>query len=360
MADFETDPVLFAHAPPLGRITLNRTEAMNALTRDIIRRMDANLKSWESDPSILAVYVDAASGKAFCAGGDVRAMWRAAREKDRRYLNDFFAAEYGLNRRIKMYPKPYVSWLDGIVMGGGVGISVHGSHRIVTQNTIFAMPETAIGLFPDVGGSYFLSRLPHNIGVYLALTGARIGPADMLFAGLATHYIPAERKQDVLNALAHADFGEDARAGMTWALDLYHEDPGASEIAEHVELIERCFAAPDVGEIVTQLEATAGQFAARTAGMLKSRSPTSLKITRKQMRVGVHLDFDRSLLVEYRVMARMSQHHDFIEGVRAQVIDKDRDPKWSPARLEDVNDAAIDRMFGPNPEIRDLDFGDDG
>lgn len=262
----------------------------------------------------------------------MRAILRALR---------FYAEEYALNTCIKRFPKPYVALIDGIVMGGGVGVSVHGSHRVAGSNIVFAMPETGIGLFPDVGGTYFLPRLPGETGTYLALTGARIGQADALALGLATHAVDSRRFAQLEEVLCQ-------RGALDATLANFSAPPPAGKLAPLREAIDRCFAADSVEEIIARLVDDAEQpFGRDTARLLETKSPTSLKIALRQMRLGRGLSFEDCMRLEYRVVERVLRKTDFFEGVRALIVDKDNSPKWNPARLEDVGESDIDAYFAP-------------
>jgi len=246
--------------------------------------------------------------------------------------------------------------MDGITMGGGVGVSVHGSHRVATERTRFAMPETGIGLFPDVGGSYFLPRLPGAIGMYLALTGAQLGPADCLYAGIATHCMDFGRLDEMKRALPRAVGTGDAHVGVDRTMGARHQNPGAAPLAAHRDAIDRCFAAASVADIVAALEAEGSDWATQQLEILGAKSPTSLKVTFRQIRAGATMDFAEVMRMEYRLTQGCMAGHDFYEGVRAAVIDKDRTPKWRPARLDQVTEAAVDAYFAPLGE-RDLVLG---
>ena len=255
----------------------------------------------------------------------------------------FYRDEYTLNHRIKTYAKPYVALIDGVVMGGGVGVSVHGSHRVVTENALFAMPETGIGFFPDVGGSWFLPRMPGAIGMYLGLTGARLGAAEALYCGFATHHVPRARLADTAGALAAAD----SPGAVGAALAAHGEEPGEAPLRTHGDAIDRCFTADSVEAIVAALEAEAGDWACETLAALAAKSPTSLKVTHRLIRGGAALDFAEATRVAFRLSQRFCAAHDFREGVRAAVIDKDRGPDWRPATLDAVSAAAVDAYFAP-------------
>lgn len=339
--------VLFEEAGGLGVITLNRPKALNALNLPMIEAIDPVLARWESDPAIRAVMIKGAGEKAFCAGGDVRAVWQAGKDGDP-LCSDFFWAEYRLNRRIHMLAKPYVALLDGVTMGGGVGLSVHGSHRIATDRLMFAMPETGIGLFPDVGGSWFLNRCPGESGLYLALTGARIGAADACALGLATHALGHDGLPVLEAELRAVDWGEDATAAIDRIVAVHAGHAGEPKLAPHRAVIDRCFAYDSLEEILAALEADGGDFAAETLATLKSKSPTSMKVTLAQLRRGRDMAFDDCMTMEYRIsQACMRPGSDFFEGIRAVLVDKDHAPTWDPATIEAVSPDAVEAYFGP-------------
>ncbi len=349
------DPeVLFELRGGVATVTLNRPEALNALTLAMVRSLDARLADCAADAAVRIIVIQGAGERAFCAGGDVRALYDAGLSGGD-LPAVFYREEYVLNHFIHGLDKPFVALMDGIVMGGGVGVSVHGSHRVATERTLFAMPETGIGLFPDVGGSYFLPRLPGAIGMYLALTGARLGAADCLYAGIATHCVASPRLDELRDALTRHGAG-DARAGVDRALGGLHRDPGAAPLAAHRDAIDRCFAAASVAEIIAGLEAERTDWAVKQLEALGAKSPTSLKVTVRQIRAGAGIGFAEVLRMEYRLTQACMAGHDFYEGVRAAVIDKDRRPKWRPARLDQVTEAAVDAYFAPLGD-RDLVLG---
>lgn len=359
MTDSTTqDDIEFATNKGLAQIHLNRPRALNALTLDTVRAMDPTLRQWIDDPAVHAVFVDGAGDKAFCAGGDIRMMWQANRDGDVSALQAFFGEEYRLNRLIHTYPKPYVSFLDGITMGGGVGISVHGSHRVATERTMFAMPETGIGMFPDVGGTYFLPRLPGKIGMYLGLTGARLGADDCYALGIATHVIPSERRDEVIKALEVAEEEQtsisDAFTAVTCILDMYHEDPGPGSLAPLRAQIDSLFNQTSVEDIVDALKADGSDWALKQVDLLSRKSPFALKVTFRQLQLGAQLDFDRCMQIEWRVAQRIAMTADFAEGVRATIVDKDNAPKWAANSLSDVDQADVDALFAPL-DVADLD-----
>lgn len=353
------EEIQFAVEDGIGTITLNRPKAMNALTLGQVERMDPQLRAWAADDAVHAVVIQGEGEKAFCAGGDVVALWKAGQAKDEQYLATFYAEEYRLNRLIKTYPKPYVALLDGVTMGGGVGVSVHGSHRVATERTLFAMPETGIGMFPDVGGTYFLPRLTGKLGMYLALTGARLKAADCVYAGITTHYVPSNRLADMVKALGEAETEaktpDEMQQVVTAVLDMYHEEPGAAPLAKHRQQIDACFGAETVEGILKCLEDDGSEWALKTRDTILQKSPTATKVAFKQMLVGAQVEFDRAMQIEYRLSQRFMQGPDFFEGVRALLVEKDNAPKWTPHDLASVEDAAVDAYFAPL-EQDDLSF----
>ena len=335
------DPdIVFTRTGSLGKVLLNRPKALNALTLEMCHALEAQLRAWGADDRIAAVTVRGAGDRAFCAGGDIRRLSQAAQAGDD-YPYRFWADEYRLNALIKHYPKPYVALVDGIAMGGGVGLSVHGSHRVATERALFAMPETGIGFFPDVGGSYFLSRAPGRIGFYLGLTGARLTSADMLYAGIATHGVPRARLETLEQALS-------AAGDVDSVLARFAGHPGSASLEDHRAEIDFLFAGANLRDIIGKLDASESAFARRTRDMMAEKSPTSLAIAFRQIGEGRRLDFDGCMRLEWRIASRVPKLlPDFHEGVRAVIVDKDNKPRWSPARLEDVDPSRIDAFFAP-------------
>jgi enoyl-CoA hydratase len=350
------DEILLGREGGLATLTINRPRAHNALTLDNYRRFAPALRAWAADPSVHAVLVRGAGERAFCAGGDVRAVYEAGRgiSGDPDLPAVFFREEYELISCIHRFPKPYIAVIDGITMGGGAGISVNGAYRIATERTLFAMPETAIGLFPDVGATRFLNRCPGQIGRYLGLTGARLGAADALYCGFATHFVPHDRVGELVDELGRVVWeagGERERIDST--LTRFAKDPGPAPLAALRPAIDRCFAGGSIEEILDTLaaETTAdgsdGGWAAETRADLLTKSPTSLKITLRQLTIGRDYDLAAALALEYRLTQHVMAAHDFYEGVRAMLIDKDQKPRWQPATLVEVNDRVVDAYFAP-------------
>lgn len=359
MSDAE---ILFDVGDGLGRILLNRPKALNALTIAKIAEMDTVLRAWAVDPKVKAVLIEGAGDKAFCAGGDIRALADAARAGDLATVHDFFRQEYTLDRLIKTYPKPVLAFLNGITMGGGVGISVHGSHRIVTENTVFAMPETGIGMFPDVGGTYFLPRCPGALGIYMGLTGARLRAADCLYTGVATHFVAAESLEPFETALRettrHAGDAAAVMQAITDTLDLFHDDQDDPPLEAHRADIDRVFSLDSVEAILQALDDLGTDWGAKTAAILRTKAPTALKVALTQLRAGAKLDFDQAMRIEYRLAHRITAAPDFLEGVRAVIIDKDNAPRWSPPTLDAVSEEAVRAYFAPLEDGQDLTFSD--
>lgn len=335
--------IRFERRGALGLVTLDRPKALNALSLGMCRAFRAQLDAWEADPAITRVAVRGAGGRAFCAGGDIRYIHACGKEGREDELYAFWEAEYALVATVQRFSKPYVSLIEGVVMGGGVGISLHGSHRIASERYAFAMPEVGIGLFPDVGMTYALPRLAHHAGSYLALTGAKIGPGDALALGLATGYAPAAAFDTILDRLAEGGAVDDALA-------VEAEAPPPGPLAAESGLVERCFAAGSVEEVLGRLDGAAASgsaFAGEAAALIRTRSPTSLCIAAEQMRRGAAMRFPEAILAEFRLVTRVMEGHDFFEGVRAVLIDKDNRPDWCPATLAEVDPAAIAAAFGP-------------
>ncbi len=332
--------ILFERRGAVGLITLNRPQALNALTHGMVVAMHARLREWEHDDAIKTVIIQGAGERAFCAGGDIRALYESGKAGTP-YIVDFYRDEYLLNAAIKHYPKPYVALLRGIVMGGGVGVSVHGSHRVADESMLFAMPETGIGLFPDVGGSWFLPRMPGQLGMYLGLTGARAKAEDSLYAGVATFYVPAARRDAMLEELAASS------DTVEHILQESEADEASAPLRERQENIDAIFSAHSVESILERLERDGTDWALDTANTIRAKSPTATKLAFRQIREGAKLSFDDCMRMEFRMVNRVIAGHDFYEGVRATIIDKDGAPKWSPATLAEVRDADIDAYFAP-------------
>jgi enoyl-CoA hydratase/carnithine racemase len=349
--------VLFEVKNGLGVITLNRPKALNAITLGMIREMERVIPGWEKDPAIQAVILRGAGDRAFCAGGDVAGLFREKSENPSGSLRrDFFYEEYVVNRRIYRYAKPWISLIDGIDMGGGVGFSVHGSHSVASEKFLFAMPETTIGLFPDVGGGYFLSRLKGALGVFLALTSHRLKAADALWAGIVNAYVPSARLDDLQAALGAADLaGPRCREKASAVIARFAADPGEPALPGLMPEIDRCFSAGTLQEIVANLKGATGGFAEKQLAALMKLSPTAMAITLEQLKRCAMRSFEDTMTIEYRMSQRcMRDDHDFFEGVRALLIDKDQKPKWNPPTIEGVTRSLVEEHF--RPAANDLKF----
>lgn len=343
-----TDHVLFSVMPgndgDLGIITLNRQQALNAINLAMVEAMLKQLRAWQVNHSIKAVVITASPGRAFCAGGDLRHTY------DKNHLrisemSDFFRTEYQLNKTIYHFPKPYIALWDGITMGGGVGISIHGSHRVATENLLFAMPETGIGFFPDVGGTYFLPRLPNKMGYYIGLTGARLKLADCIALGIATDHVTSDKLPELIKTLAVTKFRSDAV--VSEIIHKFSKNVDTSPLMQHQALIEKAFTAVSMETLMEQLKSDPGEFCARAYDELLKKSPISLKVTLHALHVASELNFDNSMQQEFRLACRFLEGHDFSEGIRAVIIDKDQNPKWLPADLKEVSDEEVNSYFTP-------------
>ncbi|NWG54517.1 MAG: enoyl-CoA hydratase/isomerase family protein [Hydrogenophilaceae bacterium] len=336
----------------LAVLTLNRPAALHALTTPMCRAMTDALLAWRDDPAIKIILIDHAEGtRGFCAGGDIR-MLAESGAKDGKEAREFFFTEYRLNHLLQSYGKPIVALIDGVTMGGGVGVSVHGPFRVATERTTFAMPETGIGLFPDVGGGWFLPRLEGEVGMWLALTGARLKAPDCLAAGVATHYVPSELLGAVRTQIAGAAAAHDPMAALRSGLDALSESAGPVKelTAANCALIDAHFAHETVEAIVASLASDGSPWANAQLEALRTKSPQTLKVAFRQLRTGATLaSFADNMRMEYRIGARVVQRHDFLEGVRAVIVDKDNAPKWDPPTLEGVTDAMLDEIFAPLP-----------
>lgn len=326
-----------------GRISLNRPEAIHALTTDMCSAMIAALQQWRDDPDVEAVIIDHAEGRGFCAGGDVRMLAQSG-VGDGRQARAFFREEYRLNHLLFTYAKKSVAFMDGITMGGGVGISLPCTYRVATENTRFAMPETAIGLFPDVGGGWYLSRLPGRVGQFLALTGARLDGAECRYLGLATHYIPHASLGEVkAQVAAHPERME----GILGAASVTAPD---ARIAESLPRISKTFASDRLEDILAALEADPSEWAEKERATLGTKSPQACKVSLRLLAEGADMqDFADEMRKEYAVAAHVVKRPDFAEGVRAVLIDKDNAPQWDPPTPEGVTDQLIDEIFAPLP-----------
>ena len=333
------EEVFFEVKESLGLITLNRPKALNALTLSMVRKIHPKLKEWENNSSIKYVLIKAQGEKAFCAGGDIRALHDWGKNNEDEAIG-FYREEYTLNQYIKRYPKPYISLVNGIVMGGGVGLSVHGSHRIAGENYSFAMPETGIGLFPDVGGSFFLSRLKYEAGTYLALTGSRIKAADAIFLQTATNFVKSENFSSIINDLSK---GERDPGDIITSYSSSPDEESEFEMISDFSL--KNFKGNTIEEIIDNLKNNNSDFARKILSIIGTKSPTSLKVALRSLKLGRKNSFEDCMKMEFRMVNKVMNDHDFYEGVRALIIDKDNKPSWSPKSIEDVEDGFVDEFF---------------
>lgn len=328
----------------LGIITLNRPESLNALSVAMVLSMDDQLRAWAEDKDIVAVIVQGAGDRAFCAGGDLKLVYNHGKNKYQDMI-PFFSTEYRLNLYISEYPKPYISLLDGIAMGGGLGISIHGSRVIGTERLQLAMPETAIGFYPDVGAGYFLSHCPHKIGMYLGLTGNSIGVADAMFCQLIDAHIPSDKLQNFVTSLTEQDLSTNTSETIDAVIAQYQQESGIPSLKQHINTIENCFNQNSVQNIIRALEQHNSVWAKEQAAILKTRSPTGLKVTFKQISICTNLSLRECLNIDLNLTLKLFQEHDIYEGIRAILVDKTRDPKWQPNTLQAVSDEFIDQLF---------------
>jgi enoyl-CoA hydratase len=346
--------VLFREEGRAGFITLNRPQALNALTLQMIRDLEAHLHKWIKTPRIYGVIMESSSPKAFCAGGDIRAVFDRGRDRADETLA-YYREEYQHNWSLQCFGKPQLALINGVVMGGGVGACLYGTQRLTGENFRLAMPECAIGLFPDVGGGYFLSRMPGHIGMYLALTGASVGPADAYYLGLVTQCVPSSSFDRVKEAIVEGDPIDPVLASL-------HEHPGQGEIERLRPVIDRIFSAESVEAILKRLDAETGEmgdWAHETAAMIRRGAPLSLKVAFRLVRDGGRQEsLKTELRTEYRLASRFLHGRDFYEGVRAVIVDRDQAPNWRPATLEEATDNLVNSYFAPLPggELELVDY----
>jgi enoyl-CoA hydratase len=332
----EDDTVIARRDGRVGRILLNRPRVLNTLTLDMVRACTRALEDFRDDPHVHAVVIEGAGDRAFCAGGDIRALRDGQLSGDRTGVEAFFREEYALNLLISSYPKPYIALIDGICMGGGIGVSVHGPYRVATEHAMFAMPETAIGFFPDIGGTFFLPRLQGQLGIYLGLSGLRTTGADAVHSGFATHFLSRANLPALSTALAEIGIA---------ALARFAEPLPPFTLAPVLTAIERCCAADTIPEIAARLAAEPGDWAAAALKALHTVSPTALAFTLEAFRRGANMTLKDALDAEFLLTRTTMAYPDFAEGVRAMVVDKDRQPKWQPARIEDIDQNVVAAMF---------------
>ena len=335
-------PVLFAREGILGRITLNRPRAMNALTFDMVTAIATQLREWETDSDVETVLIEGAGERGLCAGGDIVSIYHDIRT-DPQAAGRFWADEYALNLAIAEYPKPYVAIMDGVVLGGGVGVSAHGSVRVVTERTKVGMPEVGIGFVPDVGGTYLLSRAPGELGTHAALTGGSFSGADAIELGLADHFVPSDRLDEFTDALVSMSAHD--------ALLRFATDAPRSALATARPWIDECYSSDEAIDILGRLAASSVDDARATAEVIRSKSPTAVAVTLESLRRAKRTaTLEEVLETELRVGMRFVAGTEMAEGIRAQVIDKDRNPRWSPATLAQVSRAEVDGYFAPAPQ----------
>ena len=335
--------IIFEQNNRCGVVTLNRPKALNAMTYDMFAALGDNYKKWADDPHIYGVIMQSAGGRAFCSGGDIKALYDWWRAGDIATILKLYGTEYQHNWTLERFTKPHVALIDGIVMGGGVGVSIYGTHRVAGDNYRFAMPEVGIGFFPDVGATYFLSRLAGKTGLYLALTGRAIGPADAYYLELVTHCIPSSHCAAIAEALSDAEPVDALLEGL-------HQDPGPSDIAARQAEIDRLFSGSSVEEVLASLDGETGaqkNWAREIAAEIRTKSPTGLKVAFQQMKRGPELGLDDALRLEYAIARRFMEGSEFFEGIRAAIVDKDQQPAWSPASLEEITDEMIEHCFSP-------------
>jgi len=335
--------ILFERRGAAGVVTLNRPKALNAVTHAMVLALRAQLDDWANDPAVTRVVITAAGERAFSAGGDIRALYDLGKAGRHDEALQFWRDEYPLNAAIKNYRKPYVALIDGIAMGGGIGVSVHGSHRVAGDKFQFAMPEVGIGFFPDVGATWFLPRMPGEVGTLCALTGERFNSADSCAAGIATHRVPSARFPALLEGLA-------GTVSVDAVLSAFSEPAGEGPIMVKRAAIDRLFKGDRVEDILAALEHETGpdrEWAHNTAATIRTKSPLSLKLALAQVRHGKTSDFAACMRAELRIVSRVIHDHDFYEGVRAVIVDKDNKPRWQPAALGEVSDAEVERHFAP-------------
>jgi enoyl-CoA hydratase len=338
--------IMFERRGAAGVATLNRPQALNAVTHNMVRALAVKLGEWAKDPAVNRVLITAAGERAFSAGGDIRALYDLGQAGRHVEALRFWREEYTLNTLIKRYPKPFVALIDGIVMGGGVGVSIHGSHRVAGDRFQFAMPEVGIGFFPDVGATWFLPRMPGETGTYCALTGERLKVGDAIALGVATHYVPSARWRELMEGLV-------GTVPVDAVLSSFAQPVASGAVCGRRQAIDRLFAGDGVEGILAGLdcEAISGSdqagFAGATAALIRAKSPTSLKIALAQVRRGKAYSFTDCMKTEFRIVSRIVHGHDFYEGVRAVIIDKDQRPHWQPATLAAVGDAEVAQHFAP-------------
>lgn len=347
MSNHTNNDIVFTELPGqggnIGQITLNRPSALNALTTEMCKLLREQLVQWQADTPIKAVIIRGVGERAFCAGGDIRALYHG--KQNRAAAIDFFRNEYRMNEAIFHFTKPYIAFLHGITMGGGAGVSIHGSHRVASDNLVFAMPETGIGFFPDIGAGFFLSRLKDKMGYYLGLTGDRIGVADAKWLSLITEIIPQTKYDAVIDALIHTPFAIDAHKSVTDILQPFTTNTQQSPLSSHQQPIIDCFSADTVEEAMLRLEENNSEWSLQITKILLTRSPISLKVTFEHLKRARTMAFNDVMQMEFNIALHFLDAPDFYEGVRAAVIDKDQSPRWNPSLLDEVPREQVARFF---------------
>lgn len=330
----------------IGQILLNRPKALNALSFHMCEVISKQLAQWEIDPKIKAVIIKG-TGRAFCAGGDIRHLYNQKKSHPVEEIIQFFWQEYSMNARLFHFPKPYIAFLDGITMGGGAGISVHGSHQIATEKFIFAMPEATIGFFTDIGAGHFLNRCPHYFGHYLALTSAKINAADARALRIISHTIPEQYLSQVEETIIATAFTGDAFATVSDILNHFQQPVAETVVWEHRQLIEKCFSQPSVEKISLALNEQNNEFSQHALQQMQQRSPTSLKVIFEYLHRAKNLSFNDLMKMEFDMVQHFLNGHDFDEGIRAALIDKDQQPKWQPSDISKVDEKIVTSYFQP-------------
>ena len=336
--------IIFSREGNAGRVLLNRPKVLNALNHKMIIQLKNKLESWSKDNSIKLVIIEGAGEKALCAGGDIRALYDS-RPNNQQFVARFYADEYLLNMTIKSFPKPYVSVMDGIVMGGGVGVTVPGSHRIVTERTICAMPETGIGLIPDVGSTYFLARAPKHIGTYIGLTGTKMNASDTIYAGFADHTVQSKSLPTLLEELSHGNYENDIESEINSIISSYKTIMEPSKLEPLSFFISNIFSNNSIEKIITGLKNHDSKWSRETLDTLNKKSPTSLKLSLRAIKGAEKLCFNDCIKIEYRVVLNIMKGSDIYEGIRALIVEKDNRPQWQPNSLEDVTDNIVNDHF---------------
>lgn len=330
----------------VGVITLNRPTVLNCLNLEMIKRLKACLHLWESDPHVHFVIIKSDLEKAFCAGGDLKEVYEAAHRQDHAFLETFFEEEYSLNQMIFSYKKPYVSLMQGITMGGGMGITAHGSHRIVTDNSVLAMPEVFIGFFPDAGASYFLNKCPGKIGLLMGLSGYRMNAADALYTGVATHYVTAQGLNTLFHALVETDISQNPREGIQAILEIFSSVPAMiSPLEKNRAQIDDYFQEENISDLLIGLRLSKSHWIQEIRKKMEEASPLSLAITHHLFKKAKGLSFSEAMHGELRLALKFFQNTEVLEGIRSVVIDKDRNPEWMHKSIVDVPESVVHRYF---------------